>query len=43
MSLEFDGPRLIRHEELPASRRLSRICFSDIPDTGEEENEVRRV
>lgn len=34
---EFDGPRLIRREEVPASRRLSRICFDDLPDAGNDE------
>lgn len=33
---EFDGPRLIRPEEVPASRRLSRICFEDLPDDGDD-------
>ncbi len=32
MDREFDGPRLIRPAELPASRRLSRICFEDLAD-----------
>jgi GNAT superfamily N-acetyltransferase len=37
MTLEFDGPRLLRPDELRASWRLSAICFDDILDIGEEE------
>lgn len=36
---EFDGPRLIRPEERSASRRLSRICFSDLPDDEQPEED----
>lgn len=35
--LEFDGPRRIRPDEFSASRRLSRICFNDLPDTGDDD------
>lgn len=28
--LEFDGPRMVRREELPASDRLSQICFGGL-------------
>ena len=37
---QFDGPRLIRREDLSASRRLSRICFSDLPDPAQEEEDA---
>ncbi len=39
-SPDFDGPRLLRLEELSASRRLSQICFQDIPDSEDNEPEM---
>ncbi len=37
---DFDGPRLLRPEELSASNRLSQICFRDIPASDENEPEL---
>ena len=34
---EFDGPRLVRGEELAASDRLSHICFGGLDESAPEE------
>jgi GNAT superfamily N-acetyltransferase len=40
MALEFEGPRMMRSDELRASERLSALCFEDIIDTDGEETEL---
>ncbi len=35
--LDFDGPRMVRREELAASDRLSQICFGGLDVNSPEE------